>query len=162
MEIGIFGKKNIQLEILLSGPHTAVTYTLERVYEKPLENNNHATERDRMIRNQQLKVTWQKRSKKLMKSAFCAAVNLGSIAIKRQPHSSTSLLGQRVAWYSSKTTAFPQWKRVNERTLARDGGMIHKNTEHNLLPFCFLMLKTAKRRTCVKFPWETHRTVKKL
>ena len=52
-----FAKDRFQLEILLKGPHTAVTYPHKPVYEDPVEKHTQATERDGKIRNQQLKVT---------------------------------------------------------------------------------------------------------
>ena len=56
-------KEGIQLDNLLNDRPTAVTYPPEPNYEEPVENHTQATERDRKIRNQQLKVNWQNRCK---------------------------------------------------------------------------------------------------
>ena len=64
-KLTLLAKKRIQLENLLNDPPTAVTYPSEPTYEEPVENHMQATERDRKIRNQQLKVNWQNRCKKI-------------------------------------------------------------------------------------------------
>ena len=46
-------------------PPSAVTYPPEPTYEEPVKNNTQATERDQKVRNQQLKVNWQNRCKKI-------------------------------------------------------------------------------------------------
>ena len=57
-KLALLAKEGIQLEIVLNGQPTAVTYPPELVYKKPVKNHNQATECDRKIRNQQLKMTW--------------------------------------------------------------------------------------------------------
>ena len=42
-----------------------MTYPPEPTYEEPVKNHTQATERDRKVRNQQLKVNWQNRCKKV-------------------------------------------------------------------------------------------------
>ena len=61
----LLAKERNKLENLLNDPPTAVTYPPEQTYEEPVENHTQATETDRMIRNQQLKVNWQNRCKKI-------------------------------------------------------------------------------------------------
>ena len=65
MEIGIVGEEGIQLELLLNGPPSTVTFPPEPTYEEPVENPTQATEKDRKVRNQHLKVNWQNRCKKI-------------------------------------------------------------------------------------------------
>ena len=67
MEIGIAGERRDQLETFINGPPPAVTYPPEPTYEEPVENHTQATERDRKVRNQQLKVNWRNRCKKIVK-----------------------------------------------------------------------------------------------
>ena len=55
----------IQLHILLKRPPTTVTNPPELVYKEPVKTHTRETERDRKIRNQQLKATWQNRCKKI-------------------------------------------------------------------------------------------------
>ena len=57
-------KEGIQLQTMLNGPPAAVTYPSEIVYEELVKNHAQETKRDRKVRNQQLKVTWQNRFKK--------------------------------------------------------------------------------------------------
>ena len=64
-KLALLAKEGIQLEILLNGPPTVVFYPPEPVYEEPVENYTQATERDRKIRNQQVKVTWQSRCREI-------------------------------------------------------------------------------------------------
>ena len=54
----LLAKEGIQLETLLNGPPLAVTYPSEPAYEEPVENHTQATEMDRKVVNEQLKLTW--------------------------------------------------------------------------------------------------------
>ena len=63
----LLAKEWIQLQIFLNGPPTAGTYPPEPLYEESVENPTQATERDTKVCNQQLKVTWQNRCKKIDK-----------------------------------------------------------------------------------------------
>ena len=54
-----------QFELLLKGPNSGVIYSPEIVYEELVENPSQATKWDRIICNQQLKLTWQNRCKKI-------------------------------------------------------------------------------------------------
>ena len=64
-KLALLAKEEIQLDNLLNDPPTAVTYPPEPAYEEPVENHTRATERDRRIRNQQLKVNLKNRCKKI-------------------------------------------------------------------------------------------------
>ena len=64
-KLALLAKEGIQLDNLLNDPPSTVTYPLEPIYEEPVENHTQATERDRKVRNQQLKVNWQNRCKKV-------------------------------------------------------------------------------------------------
>ena len=64
-KLALLAKEGIQLDHLLNGPLSTVTYRTEPTYEKPVENHTQATERNRKVRNQQLKVIWQNRCKKI-------------------------------------------------------------------------------------------------
>ena len=63
--MALLAKEGIQLGNLLNDPPSTVTYPPEPTYENPVENHTQATERDRKVRNQQLKVNWQNRCKKV-------------------------------------------------------------------------------------------------
>ena len=62
--LALLAKEGILFENFLNDPPTAVPYPPEPTYEEPVENHMQATERDRKLRNQQLKVNWQNRCKK--------------------------------------------------------------------------------------------------
>ena len=64
-KLALLAKEGIQLDTLLDDPPATVTYPPEPVYEELVENHTQATERDRKVRNQQLKVNWQNRCKKV-------------------------------------------------------------------------------------------------
>ena len=64
-KLALLAKEGIQLDTLLNDPPATVTYPPEPTYEEPVENHTQATERDRKVRNQQLKVNWQNRCKKV-------------------------------------------------------------------------------------------------
>ena len=64
-KLALLAKEGIQLDTLLNDPPTTVTYPPEPTYEEPVENHTQATDRDRKVRNQQLKVNWQYRWKKV-------------------------------------------------------------------------------------------------
>ena len=64
-KLALLAKEGIQLELLLKEPPATVTYPLELTYEEPLENHTEATERDRKVRYQQLKLNWQNRCKEM-------------------------------------------------------------------------------------------------
>ena len=93
----------IQLEIFLNGPPTGFTYPPKFFYEESVENHTQATEHDQKIRNQQLKVTWQNRCKKIDEIGILCddepwehcdqkATSLLSLSL--------SVLGQRVVGFS--------------------------------------------------------------
>ena len=63
-KLALLAKEGIQLDTLLDDPPASVNYPPEPTYEEPVENHTQATERDRKVRNQQLKVNWQNRCKK--------------------------------------------------------------------------------------------------
>ena len=64
-KLALIAKEGIQIDNLLNDPPAAVTYPPERIYEEPMEKHTQLTERDRKVRNQQLKVNWQNRCKKI-------------------------------------------------------------------------------------------------
>ena len=64
-KLALLAKEGIQLDNLLNDPSSTVTYPPEPTYEEPVENHTQATENDRKVRNQQLKVNWQNRCKKV-------------------------------------------------------------------------------------------------
>ena len=64
-KLALLAKEGIQIDNLQNDPPTAATYPSEPIYEEPVENHTQATETDRKIRNQQLKVIWQNRCKKI-------------------------------------------------------------------------------------------------
>ena len=64
-KLALLAKEGIQLDNLLNDPPLTVTYPSELTYEDPVENHTQATERDRKVCNQQLKVNWQNRCKKV-------------------------------------------------------------------------------------------------
>ena len=68
--LALLVKEVIQLETFLNRPPTKTSYPPEPVYEEPVENHTQATERDRIVSNQQLKVTWQNRSEKIDEIGF--------------------------------------------------------------------------------------------
>ena len=64
-KLALLAKERILLDNLSNDPPSTVTYPPEPTYEEPVENHTQATERDRKVRNQQLKVNWQNRCKKV-------------------------------------------------------------------------------------------------
>ena len=85
-KLALLAKEEIQLDNLLNDPPSTITYSPEPNYEEPVENHTQATERDRKVRNQQLKVNWQNRCKKLMRLGFCVEINRGKFANKKRYH----------------------------------------------------------------------------
>ena len=61
-KLSLLAKEEIQLDNLLNDPPSTITYSPEPNYEEPVTQ---ATERDWKVRNQQLKVNWQNRCKKV-------------------------------------------------------------------------------------------------
>ena len=64
-KFALLAKEGIQFDLLLNGSHSTVPHPPEPTYEEPVENHTQATERDRKVRNHQLKVNWQNRCKKI-------------------------------------------------------------------------------------------------
>ena len=62
-KLAVLAKEGILLDNRLYAPPSTVTYPSEPTYEEPVENHTQATQRDRKVRNQQLKVNWQNRCK---------------------------------------------------------------------------------------------------
>ena len=82
-----------------------------------MENHTQATERDRKVRNQQLKVNWQNRCKKIDEiGTLCKDKPWEYCKQKAAP---TYIQKQRPALLNRE--------RATEGTLASDGGLIHKN-----------------------------------
>ena len=65
LEIGIVGKREEKIEFFFNGPLTVVAYPPEPGCEEPVKDHTQATESDRKICNQQLKVLWQNTYKKI-------------------------------------------------------------------------------------------------
>ena len=61
LKLALLAREGIQLELLLNDPPTTLTYPPEPTCEEPVENHTQATERDRKVCNQPLKVNWQNR-----------------------------------------------------------------------------------------------------
>ena len=79
-KLALLAKEGIQLDTLLNDPPATVTYPPEPTYEEPVENHTQATERDRKVRNQQLKVNWQNRCKKVEEiGIFCGKQTVGNL-----------------------------------------------------------------------------------
>ena len=72
-KLALLAEKGIQLEVLLNGSPPGVKYPPEPECEKPVQNHTQATEHDRNIRNQQLKVTWRNRCKKINENGILYA-----------------------------------------------------------------------------------------
>ena len=86
VEASTASKKRIQLEHLLNDPPVTVTYPPEPTYQEPVENHTQATERDRKIRNQQLKVNWQNRCKQIDETGILCGDKQWGICEKNQYH----------------------------------------------------------------------------
>ena len=82
-KLALLANEGIQLEQLLNGPCSTVTYPPQPTYEEPVENHTQATERDRKVRNQQLKLNWQNGCKISMELVFCSGINLGEFASRK-------------------------------------------------------------------------------
>ena len=63
--MALLAKEGIQLGNLLNDPPSTVNYPTEPTYGEPVENHTQATERERKVRNQQLKVNWHNSCKKV-------------------------------------------------------------------------------------------------
>ena len=83
-KLALLAKEGIQLDNLLNDPPATVTYPPEPTYEEPVENHTQATERDRKVRNQQLKVNWQNRCKKWRRLEYCVEISRGEFANKKR------------------------------------------------------------------------------
>ena len=69
-KLALLAKEGIQLDNLLKDLPATVTYPPEPTYEETVENHTQTTEKDRKVRNQQLKVNWQDRCKKVEEIEF--------------------------------------------------------------------------------------------
>ena len=61
----ILARENITLDTLLQPKPTTVRLPAEPKYEMPIEDATHETERDRQIRNSQLKLQWELKCQKI-------------------------------------------------------------------------------------------------
>ena len=121
-------KEGIQLEILLNEPSTAVPYPPEPIYEEPVENYTQATQTDRKVHNQQLKVNWQNRYKKIDEIGILC----GDKPWEHCKQKNTSLLYLFIAKegrciFNSNHPLFHIEKEPLKELGGRDGGLIYKN-----------------------------------
>ena len=106
MKLALFAKGGTKMEIL-NGPPKKVTYPPEPLHEEPVDNHTQATERDRKIRNEQVKVKWQNRCKKIDEiGILCGDKPLRS----KGDFTSLSLHRNR-----KQTLAFSHRKRTDEK-----------------------------------------------
>ena len=64
LKLAIMVKEGISIDILLEDPPDKVILPPERIYEDNVENSTSQSERDRRIRNEQLKNSWLNRCQK--------------------------------------------------------------------------------------------------
>ena len=65
LKLAIMAKEGISIDILLEDPPDKVTLPPEPIYEDDVENSTAQSERDRRIRNEQLKNSWLNRCQKI-------------------------------------------------------------------------------------------------
>ena len=65
LKLAIMPKEGISIDILLEDPQDKVILPPEPIYEYNIENSTSQSERDRKIRNDQLKISWLNRCQKI-------------------------------------------------------------------------------------------------
>ena len=65
LNLAIMAKEGISIDILLEDPPDKVTLPPEPIYEDDVENSTAQSERDRRVRNEQLKNSWLNRCQKI-------------------------------------------------------------------------------------------------
>ena len=98
------------------------------MYGEPVANHIHATERDRKVRNQQLKIKWQNRSKKIDDIGILC----GNKLCEHCEQKASSLLSLCIGTVGHKILKsicqhFFIEKETMKKTLARDGGFFDEN-----------------------------------
>ena len=147
-----------QFELLLKGPNSGVIYSTEFVYEELVENHSQATEWDRIICNQQLKLTWQNRCKKIDEIGIFCGVKPWEISDQKAAALQYLCIGtedRRI--FKIKHPLF-YWKGTDERTMMRHGRFLYKNSKYYLRQICLFLIKTTERRIYRELLRETHRT----
>ena len=89
VNLAILARENITLDTLLLPKPTLVQLLVEPKYEMAIEDATEETERDRQIRNNQLKLQWELKCQKSRSQAFCVAKDHGLYAMRSVSHSST-------------------------------------------------------------------------
>ena len=128
-KLALLAKEGIQLDTLLNDPPATVTYPPEPTYKAPVENHTQATERNRKVRNQQLKVNWQNRCAKIEEfGILCGDKPCGNlrtkdniIAISKHWYRGTTDLQEQIPSFSDRKTTL-------QRFVASNGGLIHKGS----------------------------------
>ena len=70
VKLAILARENITLDTLLQPKPTTVRLPAEPKYEMPIEDATHETERDRQIRNSQLKLQWELKCQKITEAGL--------------------------------------------------------------------------------------------
>ena len=86
LELAIMAKEGISIDILLADPPDKVVLPPEPIYEDNVENSTSQSERERKIRNEQLKNSWLNRcQKKELVGILCGENPGNTVIIKRSP-----------------------------------------------------------------------------
>ena len=84
LKVAIMAKEGISIDTLLEYPQDKVILLPESIYEVNVENSTSQSERDRKIRNEQLKNSWLNRCQKIKLKGILCGQNPGSIVITKQ------------------------------------------------------------------------------
>ena len=89
VKLAILARENVTMDKLLQPKPTHVRLPAEPKYEMPIEDATEQTERDRQIRNSQLKLQWELKCQKITEAGH------GYYAIRSAFHFSTSVLERK-------------------------------------------------------------------
>ena len=82
VKLAILARENNTLDTLLQPKPTTVRLPAEPKYEMPIEDATHETERDRQIRNSQMKLQWDLKCQKITSGSTMRGTAMESLRSK--------------------------------------------------------------------------------
>ena len=144
VKLAIFARENITLDTLLQPKPTTVRLPAEPKYEMTIEYATEDTERDRQIRDSQLKLQWDLKSQKLME----AGVLCGEWPWNMCDQKCVSLLYLSIGTEGRRllTQKFPHdnLRSHHPQALGDDEDSIHSSKKYHIRLLCVFLTKAEK------------------
>ena len=156
VKLAILAREKITLDTLLLPKLTTVRLSAEPKCEMPIEDATNETERDRQIRNSQLKLQWDLKCQKITDAGVLCGTRPWHLCNQK----CVSLLYLSIGTEGRRllTQKFHHDNIYDLTTLGDDGDSFRSPTKHHFRPVCVLLTKAEKRRHGRTIPQHFERT----